>query len=72
LQDLSIVGFDGVVKVGREFYGSDSSSVKPFGALKVLRFEQMLKWEEWFSFGAENEGGAFPQLEELYIMIALS
>jgi hypothetical protein len=27
----------------------------------------MLNWEEWSSFGAENEDGAFPQLEELYI-----
>ncbi|XP_059440570.1 putative disease resistance protein At3g14460 [Corylus avellana] len=39
----------------------------PFKALKVLRFELMLKWEEWFSFGAENEGEAFPLLQELYI-----
>ncbi|KAF3965381.1 hypothetical protein CMV_010428 [Castanea mollissima] len=67
LQDLSIVGFDGVVKVGAEFYCSGSSSINPFGALKVLRFEQMLKWKEWSSFASENEGGAFPHLEELYI-----
>ncbi|XP_059440720.1 putative disease resistance protein At3g14460 [Corylus avellana] len=67
LLDLSVVGFDDVVKVDREFYGSDSLSIKSFGALKVLRFEQMLKWEEWSSFGPENEGGAFPQLKELYI-----
>jgi hypothetical protein len=56
LQDLSIVGLDGVVKVGPEFYGSGSSSMKPFGALKVLKFSDMLKWEEWFSFDAQNEG----------------
>jgi hypothetical protein len=68
LQNLSVVGFEGVVKVDREFYGSDSSSVKPFGALKVLRFEQMLNWEEWPCFGAENEGGTFFQLKELYIV----
>ncbi|XP_059445314.1 putative disease resistance RPP13-like protein 1 [Corylus avellana] len=60
LQDLSIVGLDGVVSIGREFYGSGSSSIKPFVALKFVRFEKMLKWEEWFSFDAENEGGAFP------------
>ncbi|XP_018820341.2 putative disease resistance RPP13-like protein 1 [Juglans regia] len=43
LQNLSIVGFDGIVNVGEEFYGSTgSSSIKPFGALKVLKFEQML------------------------------
>ncbi|XP_059441963.1 putative disease resistance RPP13-like protein 1 [Corylus avellana] len=67
LQNLYVVGFEGVVKVDYEFYGSVSSSIKPFGALKVLRFEQMLKWEEWSSFGVENEGEAFPQLEELYV-----
>ncbi|XP_059445018.1 putative disease resistance RPP13-like protein 1 isoform X2 [Corylus avellana] len=55
LQDLSIVGFVEVVKVGQEFYGSGSSSIKPFEALKVLKFKCMLKWEEWFSFDAENE-----------------
>ncbi|XP_059440706.1 putative disease resistance RPP13-like protein 1 [Corylus avellana] len=69
LRDLFVVGFEEVVIVDSEFYGSDSLSAKPFGALKVLRFEQMLKWEEWSSFGAENEGGPFPQLEELYISL---
>jgi Leucine-rich repeat (LRR) protein len=68
LQNLSVVGFEGVVMVNREFYGSDSSSVKPFGALKVLRFERMLNWEEWSCFGAENEGGTFFQLKELSIV----
>jgi hypothetical protein len=67
LQDLCVFGFERIVKVDHEFYGSDSSTVKPFGALKILRFWQMLNWEEWSSFGAENEEGAFPQLEELYI-----
>jgi len=67
LQDLCVFGFERVVKVDHEFYGSDSSTVKPFGALKILRFWQMLNWEEWSSFGAENEEGAFRQLEELYI-----
>ena len=67
LQELFICGFHGVVTLGREFYGSRSSSIKPFRALKVLRFEDMYKWEDWFSFDVENGGGAFPQLEELYI-----
>jgi Leucine-rich repeat (LRR) protein len=67
LQDLSIVEFDAIVRVDPGFYGSGSSSIRPFKALKVLRFELMLKWEEWFSFGTEIEGGAFPQLQELYI-----
>jgi Leucine-rich repeat (LRR) protein/GTPase SAR1 family protein len=67
LQNLSIVGFDEVVRVGHEFCGSSSSSFKPFGALKVLTLEKMPKWEEWVSFGDENGGGAFPQLENLSI-----
>ncbi|KAG7947873.1 hypothetical protein I3843_14G116700 [Carya illinoinensis] len=68
LQNLSIVGFDGIVAVGEEFYGSTgSSSIKPFGALKVFKFEGMLNWEKWSSFGDENEGGAFHCLEKLYI-----
>ncbi|KAB1209657.1 putative disease resistance RPP13-like protein 1 [Morella rubra] len=65
-QDLSISGFDGVVVVGSEFYGNDSSSIKPFGALRSLTFERMLNWEKWFPFD-ENEGGAFPNLASLYI-----
>jgi Leucine-rich repeat (LRR) protein len=36
LQNLSIVGFDEVVTVGHEFCGNSSSSIKSFGALKVL------------------------------------
>jgi hypothetical protein len=53
--------------VGREFCGSGSFSVKLFDAVKVLRFKEMRKWEEWVSFGAENGGSAFPKLEELCI-----
>jgi Leucine-rich repeat (LRR) protein len=67
LQDLSVVGFDGIVTVDVEIYGNGSSSIQPFEALKVLRFEHMLNWEEWVSFVSENEGGAFPNLQELYI-----
>ncbi|KAG2671099.1 hypothetical protein I3760_14G117900 [Carya illinoinensis] len=68
LQNLSIVGFDGIVAVGEEFYRSTgSSSIKPFGALTVLKFEGMLYWEKWSSFGDANEGGAFHRLEKLYI-----
>ncbi|KAB1199596.1 putative disease resistance RPP13-like protein 1 [Morella rubra] len=76
LKELSIVGLNGVVTVGREFCGNSStgsSSIQPFGGLKVLRFEKMLGWEEWLSSSsAENEGGGFPDLKELCIQIALS
>jgi hypothetical protein len=67
LQKLCVVGFSEVVTVGREFFGSGSSSSKPFGALKFLKFENMWNWGEWNYFGDENEGVGFPKLEELYI-----
>ncbi|KAJ9685545.1 hypothetical protein PVL29_017542 [Vitis rotundifolia] len=65
LKDLQIVKMDGVQNVGADFYGNndcDSSSIKPFGSLEILRFEEMLEWEEWVCRGVE-----FPCLKELYI-----
>jgi hypothetical protein len=67
LQYFSIAGFDEVVTVGHEFCGSGSFSVKLFDAVKVLRFKEMRKWEEWVTFGTENGGSAFPKFEELCI-----
>ena len=52
-------------KVGAELYGNNgcsSSSIKPFGSLVVLRFEEMLEWEERVCCGVE-----FPCLKKLYI-----
>ncbi|KAJ9685517.1 hypothetical protein PVL29_017528 [Vitis rotundifolia] len=63
LKELSIMGIDGVQKVGQEFYGNIGSSLfKPFGSLEILRFEEMLEWEEWVCREIE-----FPCLKELYI-----
>ncbi|XP_034680521.1 putative disease resistance protein At3g14460 [Vitis riparia] len=57
------MGIDGVQKVGQEFYGNiGSSSFKPFEALEILRFEEMLEWEEWVCREIE-----FPCLKVLYI-----
>ncbi|XP_062173946.1 putative disease resistance protein At3g14460 [Alnus glutinosa] len=67
LQDLSIVRLDGVVTIDRQFYGSGSHSMKPFGALKSLFFSKMFRWKEWSPFEAENEGRAFPNLRDLRI-----
>ncbi|XP_062174443.1 putative disease resistance protein At3g14460 [Alnus glutinosa] len=67
LQKLSIVGLDGVVTIDRQFYGSGSHSMKPFGALEYLWFSDMLEWKEWSPFEAENEGRAFPNLRDLTI-----
>ena len=63
LKGLSIVKI-GVQRVGPEFCGngSGSSSFKPFGSLKTLKFEEMLEWEEWTCSQVE-----FPCLEELYV-----
>jgi hypothetical protein len=67
LQDLVIVGLDGVVTIDRQFYGNGFPSMKPFGALKSLRFSHMLELKEWSPFEAENEGRAFPNLRYLEI-----
>ncbi|XP_062173804.1 putative disease resistance RPP13-like protein 1 [Alnus glutinosa] len=67
LQDLSIVGLDGVVTIDHHFYGSGSPSMKPFGALKSLSFFHMLECKEWFPFEAENESRAFSNLRHLSI-----
>ncbi|RVX00437.1 putative disease resistance protein [Vitis vinifera] len=65
LKELSIMRIDGVQKVGQEFYGNIGSSLfKPFGSLEILRFEEMLEWEEWVCREIE-----FPCLKELYIKI---
>ncbi|KAG6682748.1 hypothetical protein I3842_13G158500 [Carya illinoinensis] len=68
LQSLSIACFAEIDAVNRDFYGNSSSSTKPFGALKVLKFRDMPKLEKWFAFSAENEGGAFTHLEELELV----
>ncbi|XP_062173925.1 putative disease resistance protein At3g14460 [Alnus glutinosa] len=67
LRDLWILKLDGVVTIDRQFYGSGSPSMKPFGALKSLWFSVMLEWKEWSHFEVENEGRAFPNLRDLTI-----
>ncbi|XP_034680491.1 putative disease resistance RPP13-like protein 1 [Vitis riparia] len=65
LKDLCIVKMADVRKVGVELYGNSycsSTSIKPFGSLEILRFEEMLEWEEWVCREIE-----FPCLKELYI-----
>ncbi|KAF3955960.1 hypothetical protein CMV_018879 [Castanea mollissima] len=66
---LFIFGFDEVVTVDADFYGSGSSTITPFQSLKTLRFEAMSKWEKWSPYygEGEDEGGAFPSLQELYL-----
>ncbi|XP_065631803.1 putative disease resistance protein At3g14460 [Quercus suber] len=68
LLDLFVFGFDEVVTVGADFYGSGSYTVTPFQSLKILRFKAMSKWEEWSPYHREGKDeGAFPSLQELYL-----
>ncbi|XP_020535356.1 putative disease resistance RPP13-like protein 1 isoform X2 [Jatropha curcas] len=67
LKDLSITDFDGIVDVGPEFYGNCTSMKKPFGSLKILKFESMPQWHKWISSVDKDEYRAFPLLQELHI-----
>nr|ACJ22822.1 NBS-LRR type putative disease resistance protein CNL-J5 [Phaseolus vulgaris] len=58
LKTLRIVGLDGIVSIGAEFYGSNSS----FASLESLKFDDMKEWEEW-----ECKTTSFPRLQELYV-----
>ncbi|PON49654.1 LRR domain containing protein, partial [Parasponia andersonii] len=65
LRKLDIRGFNGVVKIGAEFYSNGSFASRPFGSLEVLRFGDMPEWKEWSFIGSED--GLFPRLKELYL-----
>nr|ACZ74709.1 CNL-B12 [Phaseolus vulgaris] len=58
LKTLKIVGLDGIVSIGAEFYGTNSS----FASLERLEFHNMKEWEEW-----ECKNTSFPRLEGLYV-----
>ncbi|XP_027923556.1 putative disease resistance RPP13-like protein 1 [Vigna unguiculata] len=57
LKTLEIIGFDGIVSIGDEFYGNSSSS---FTSLESLAFSKMKELEE-----CERKTAAFPRLEYL-------
>ncbi|QCD83945.1 hypothetical protein DEO72_LG2g4294 [Vigna unguiculata] len=60
LKTLKIIGLDGIVSIGAEFYGgSDSSSFK---SLERLEFYNMKEWEEW-----ECKTASFPRLQRLSV-----
>nr|XP_007151083.1 hypothetical protein PHAVU_004G016500g [Phaseolus vulgaris]ESW23077.1 hypothetical protein PHAVU_004G016500g [Phaseolus vulgaris] len=58
LKILVIIGLDGIVSIGAEFYGSNSS----FASLERLTFSNMKEWEEW-----ECKTTSFPRLEDLSV-----
>nr|ACZ74687.1 CNL-B9 [Phaseolus vulgaris] len=58
LKTLTIRGLDGIVSIGAEFYGSNTS----FACLESLEFYNMKEWEEW-----ECKTTSFPRLQRLYV-----
>ncbi|ESW15899.1 hypothetical protein PHAVU_007G112200 [Phaseolus vulgaris] len=56
LKTLKIRQLDGIVSIGAEFYGTNSS----FTSLERLEFFNMKEWEEW-----ECETTSFPRLQHL-------
>ncbi|XWS57098.1 hypothetical protein CRYUN_Cryun09bG0142300 [Craigia yunnanensis] len=68
LKILIIKGMVAVKTVGFEFYGY-GSSIDAFPSLKMVRFEDMLAWEEWSSsVGVEHQRNRqFPRLCKLHI-----
>ncbi|QCD95235.1 hypothetical protein DEO72_LG5g3328 [Vigna unguiculata] len=59
LKTLEIIGFDGIVSIGDEFYGNSSSS---FTSLESLKFSKMKELEE-----CERKTAAFPRLKTLSV-----
>ena len=59
LKTLQIIGFDGIVSIGAEFYGNSSSS---FTSLERLTFSKMKELEE-----CERKTAAFPRLKTLEV-----
>ncbi|XP_062115452.1 putative disease resistance RPP13-like protein 1 [Humulus lupulus] len=71
LKDISIRGFDSVVRIKSEFYYSTSvnshaaTNTKPFKSLERLSFAYMKEFREW-SF---IEGEDFPRLKKLRFIV---
>lgn len=61
--DVSITSVTRLQKVGPEFYGN---GFEAFSSLRIIKFKDMLNWEEW---SVNNQSGSegFTLLQELYI-----
>ena len=64
LKTLHIKGMSEIRTIDVEFYGG---VVQPFPSLELLKFEDMLKWEDWFFPDAVEGLELFPRLRELTI-----
>ncbi|KAL6327579.1 hypothetical protein AAG906_021870 [Vitis piasezkii] len=68
LKSLCITGMGGLKRVGAEFYGEISPSVRPFSSMETLIFEDMPEWKNWsFPYMVEKVG-AFPCLRQLTLI----
>ncbi|KAF3455949.1 hypothetical protein FNV43_RR00592 [Rhamnella rubrinervis] len=57
LKDLVIEGMERITSIGSEFYGDGYFSALPFPSLETLKFDNMLNWEDWTSYGVEGTEG---------------
>ncbi|XP_057742532.1 putative disease resistance RPP13-like protein 1 [Arachis stenosperma] len=66
LKDLRIFGFDGLERIGGEFYNNAESSHQgtPFRSLQTLIFCGMPRWREWHT---PDDFDGFPKLKKLDI-----
>ena len=68
LKSLCITGMGGLKRVGAEFFGEISPSVKPFSSWETLIFEDMPEWKNWSFPYMVEEVGAFPCLRQLTLI----
>ncbi|GMP43353.1 hypothetical protein CsSME_00012742 [Camellia sinensis var. sinensis] len=66
LKKLYIKGMRVLKYVGCEFYGQ--RGVQPFPLLETLSFENMLEWEDWYTFGDHKEVQPFTRVKYLSII----
>ncbi|XP_028078791.1 putative disease resistance RPP13-like protein 1 [Camellia sinensis] len=66
LKKLYIKGMSVLKHVGCEFYGQ--GDVQPFPLLETLSFENMLEWEDWYTFGDHKEVQPFTRVKHLSII----
>ncbi|CAL5331619.1 unnamed protein product [Camellia sinensis] len=66
LKKLYIKGMRVLKYVGCEFYGQ--GGVQPFPLLETLSFENMLEWEDWYTFGDRKEVQPFTRVKYLSII----
>ncbi|THG01465.1 hypothetical protein TEA_018603 [Camellia sinensis var. sinensis] len=66
LKKLYIKGMSVLKHVGCEFYGQ--GDVQPFPLLETLSFENMLEWEDWYTFGDRKEVQPFTRVKYLSII----